>query len=276
MSQGVVKADYQAYSLMGDAANIAAEDSKAMAAYKKASPLAGTGQGVVKADYQAYSLMGDAANIAAEDMSHLHDPRFCSDRECLDEILLQGLDATLARLQSEKQAKGVVVILHQKGSHGPAYHLRSPKEYKRYLPECETNTLQSCSREQVVNAYDNTIRYTDHFLAQTLRWLKERSESYDTAMLYVSDHGESLGENNTYLHGLPYMIAPDVQKHVPMIVWISPAMEQRTGITTECLSGLRERALTHDYLFHSVLGLMDVQAAEYRPEQNVFQQCSSI
>ena len=237
--------------------------------------LAHAGLNVVWRDNNS-GCKGICANIAAEDMSHLHDPRFCSDRECLDEILLQGLDATLARLQSEKQAKGVVVILHQKGSHGPAYHLRSPKEYKRYLPECETNTLQSCSREQVVNAYDNTIRYTDHFLAQTLRWLKERSESYDTAMLYVSDHGESLGENNTYLHGLPYMIAPDVQKHVPMIVWISPAMEQRTGITTECLSGLRERALTHDYLFHSVLGLMDVQAAEYRPEQNVFQQCSSI
>lgn len=209
--------------------------------------------------------------VTYDDMAQDKPAEFCGSRECFDEVLLQHLDRKLESLSG----KGVVVVLHQMGSHGPAYYLRSPKAFKKYLPECETNTLQDCTREQVVNAYDNTILYTDHFLAQTIEWLKARGDRYDTAMLYVSDHGESLGENNTYLHGLPYMLAPDVQKHVPMVVWLSPQMEQRNGVNMACLQGQRKAELSHDNLFHSVLGLLDIQTTVYRPELDIFRACSA-
>ncbi len=216
---------------------------------------------------------GTCGNIQNEDLSHATNPEFCTSQECFDEVMLHQLDERLAKLAQDDPHKGIVLVLHQKGSHGPAYYLRSPKAYKKFIPECETNALQSCTREQVTNAYDNTILYTDHFLAQTVQWLKTRADHYDTAMLYVSDHGESLGENNTYLHGLPYMIAPDVQKHVPMVVWMSPQMEQRSGITTTCLQGRRNVALSHDNLFHSVLGLLDIQTGIYRADRDLFKAC---
>jgi lipid A ethanolaminephosphotransferase len=218
---------------------------------------------------------GTCTHVDSEDLSHAQDPEFCTGQECFDEVMLHQLDERVAAMSKGGPVKGMVIVLHQKGSHGPAYYLRSPKAFKKFMPECESNALQSCSREQVINAYDNTILYTDHFLAQTIDWLKGRSEQFDTAMMYVSDHGESLGENNTYLHGLPYMIAPDVQKHVPMVVWMSPQMEQRSGITTTCLQGQRKAELSHDHLFHSVLGLLDVKTGIYRADRDLFKACEA-
>lgn len=217
---------------------------------------------------------GTCGNIQNEDFSHASIPEFCTSQECYDEVLLHRLDERLAKLTQGDPHKGIVLVLHQKGSHGPAYYIRSPKAYKKFMPECESNALQSCTREQVTNAYDNTILYTDHFLAQAVQWLKDRADHYDTAMLYVSDHGESLGENNTYLHGLPYLIAPDVQKHVPMVLWLSPQMEQRRGLTTACMQGQRDAALSHDNLFHSVLGLLDIQTGVYRADRDMFKACT--
>ena len=93
-------------------------------------------------------------------------------------------------------------------------------------------------------------------------------------MIYVADHGESLGENNIYLHGLPYSIAPDVQKHVPWITWLSAAMQSRMGTATPCLQKeLAQQRITHDNYFHSVLGLMDVKTGAYQPELDVFSAC---
>lgn len=209
--------------------------------------------------------------VTYDNMAQEKPPELCGGKECFDEVLLRHLDSKLESLPGQ----GAVLVLHQMGSHGPAYYLRSPKDFKKFMPECETNVLQDCTREQVVNAYDNTILYTDYFLARTIDWLKARSDHYDTAMLYVSDHGESLGENNTYLHGLPYILAPDVQKHVPMVLWLSPQMEQRRGITTACLQGQRKAELSHDNLFHSVLGLLDIQTSVYRPELDLFRDCST-
>jgi lipid A ethanolaminephosphotransferase len=143
------------------------------------------------------------------------------------------------------------------------------------LPECQTNDLQRCSHEELVNAYDNSIAYTDHFLASTIQWLKARSGSYDTAMLYVSDHGESLGEHNLYLHGLPWSLAPDVQKHVPWISWMSPGLEQRRALRHACLPTLAEQSLSHDHLFHSVLGLLDVRTGLYRRQLDAYAPCAA-
>jgi lipid A ethanolaminephosphotransferase len=122
------------------------------------------------------------------------------------------------------------------------------------------------------NAYDNTIAYTDHVLASTVRWLQGRLD-YDTALLYVSDHGESLGENNLYLHGLPYALAPDVQKHVPWITWLSPGFSEQSAVNAQCLQGRLDEHITHDHLFHSVLGLMQVGTSAYRRSLDAYAGC---
>ncbi|MBV7453769.1 phosphoethanolamine--lipid A transferase [Acidovorax sp. sif1233] len=207
--------------------------------------------------------------------SALQDPALCPTRgECLDRIMLKDLDARIAALPAEQRQRGTVVVLHQIGSHGPAYSKRSSPEHKKFLPECTSTALQECERQQVVNAYDNSIVETDFFLDSVLKWLSTRSEQAQTAMVYVADHGESLGENNLYLHGLPYAIAPDVQKHVPWITWLSPAMQSRTGAATGCLQqDLAERRITHDNYFHSVLGLLDVTTGAYNPDLDMFTAC---
>jgi len=204
----------------------------------------------------------------------LQDPALCAGGECLDRVMLQGLAERIAALPAEQRARGTVVVLHQMGSHGPAYFKRSAQENKKFLPECTSNALQECERQQVVNAYDNSIVETDHFLDSVLHWLADQGSQAQTAMIYVADHGESLGENNLYLHGLPYAIAPDVQKHVPWITWLSPAMQSRTGLPMGCLQkDLADRRITHDSYFHSVLGLMDVRTGAYNADLDTFAPC---
>lgn len=202
-------------------------------------------------------------------------PQLCPAGECLDGVLLDGLDARIAALDPVRRARGVVVVLHQMGSHGPAYWQRSPPAAKRFLPECTSVNLQDCDRDTLVNAYDNSIAYTDHLLASGIRWLKAQP-AYDTALLYVADHGESLGENNLYLHGLPYALAPDMQKHVPWITWLSPGFAQRGAISTDCLQGQRDARVTHDSYFHSVLGLLGIQTAVYRRALDAYAACAGV
>ena len=199
----------------------------------------------------------------------------CADGECLDEVMLQGIDERIAALDPVRVARGVVVVMHQMGSHGPAYFRRSPPAFKKFLPECTSNVLQDCPREQLLNAYDNTLLYTDHMLASTAHWLDARAQQggHASAMIYVSDHGESLGENNLYLHGLPYALAPDFQTHVPMLSWLSTAMQKRSGVRQDCLAQHAAAPLSHDNLFHSVLGLMDVQTSLYRTDMDWFAAC---
>jgi lipid A ethanolaminephosphotransferase len=191
----------------------------------------------------------------------------CSDGECLDEALLHGLDARLAALPAERRARGVLLVMHGMGSHGPAYWRRSPPDLKPFQPECETNALQQCDAQALGNAYDNSIAYTDRVLAGAIGWLKTQRGAFEPTMLYVSDHGESLGEKGLYLHGLPYAVAPREQKHVPMIVW-TPSPQR-----TQCLASLRDQPLSHDHLFHSVAGALGIQAAEYRAALDLFAAC---
>ncbi|MGE0330504.1 MAG: phosphoethanolamine transferase [Ramlibacter sp.] len=208
--------------------------------------------------------------------SSLAHPRLCPGGECLDGVMLDGLDARIAALDPVRRARGVVVVLHQMGSHGPAYWQRSPASIKRFLPECTSVNLQDCEHDALVNAYDNSIAYTDWLLASGIQWLKAQQPAYDTAMLYVADHGESLGENNLYLHGLPYALAPDVQKHVPWITWLSPGFAQRSAISTDCLQGRRDARLSHDNYFHSVLGLLGIQTQVYRRALDAYADCAGV
>ena len=208
------------------------------------------------------------------DTSQLKVPGLCDGDECFDEVMLKGLNERIAALPAERRARGVVLVMHQMGSHGPAYYKRSPAAFKKFLPECTDNALQSCTPEGLLNAYDNSIVYTDHLLGSAIQWLKGQEATSAPAMLYLADHGESLGENNLYLHGMPYSIAPDVQKHVPWITWLSPGFEQRNKITTACLRQQLDAPISHDNLFHSVLGLMNVQTSVYKPQLDIYAHCT--
>ncbi len=202
-------------------------------------------------------------------------PGLCTQGECFDEIMLADLDQRIAALDPARRARGVVLVLHQMGSHGPAYYKRVPPAFKTFAPECRSNVLQECTRQDVVNAYDNTLVYTDHVLAGLAHWLDGQAAKggRDTAMVYVSDHGESLGDNNLYLHGLPYALAPDVQIHVPMLSWVSEPMARRLNLRRDCLRENAAAPLSHDNLFHAMLGLLDVQTALYRRELDWFAAC---
>jgi lipid A ethanolaminephosphotransferase len=206
--------------------------------------------------------------------SQLKVPGLCDSGECFDEVMLNNLDERIATLSAERRAKGVVVVMHQMGSHGPAYYKRSPQAGKHFQPECTDNALQSCDRQGLINAYDNSIVYTDQLLGKAIQWLKGRARQNAAAMLYLSDHGESLGENNLYLHGMPYGIAPDVQKHVPWITWLSPEFEERSRITTACLQKNLDARISHDNYFHSVLGLMNVQTQVYKAGLDMYAGCA--
>ena len=233
------------------------------------------GLAVLWLDNQAGGCKGVCDRVPKVDYRALQAaaPELCQGDECFDEVMLRGLDERIARLPAERRARGVVVFMHQMGSHGPAYYLRSPARFKRFTPECTTNALQQCQREEVVNAYDNTMAYTDHFLASTIDWLKTREAQWAPALVYVSDHGESLGENNLYLHGLPYRFAPDVQKHVPWIFWLSPTFEQQSGVKLDFLARQQGEKLSHDHYFHSTLGLLGVQTQVHDPARDVFTSC---
>lgn len=203
-------------------------------------------------------------------------PALCEGGECFDEAMLHGLDERIAALDPQRRARGVVVVMHQMGSHGPAYFKRTPAARKAFMPECTSNTLSECPPEQLVNAYDNTIAYTDHFLGQTLQWLQTQADqgTYDTGLLYFSDHGESLGEKGLYLHGVPYAFAPDQQTRVPMVTWLSAGLQQRSGVQADCLRKQAATPLSHDHVFHSVLGLMDVKTAVRDPALDLYAPCA--
>jgi len=211
---------------------------------------------------------GVCKNVPTEDTSHLKLKDLCTDSECYDEVMLVNL-----KKQIENKHQDTVVILHQKGSHGPAYYLRHPKDFQAFTPECTSKELTDCQPQEIINAYDNTIRYTDHFLAKVIALLKTESTRFDTAMLYVSDHGESLGEHSVYLHSLPYMIAPEEQKHVPFVAWFSDDFLKDNQLNKSCLEQKAGNHYSHDNLFHTLLGLTHVSTSIYKPEQDMFSNC---
>lgn len=202
------------------------------------------------------------------------DAALCTDGECLDGALLKEMAARLAALPPERRSRGAVVVMHQMGSHGPAYYKRSPAATKKFLPECTSNNLQDCAPAEILNAYDNSIAYTDQFLGSVIDWLKGKQETFTTSLVYVSDHGESLGENNLYLHGLPYAIAPDLQKKVPWITWFGPSFAEDRLLDTKCLQSKATSALTHDNYFHSVLGLLQIRTSAYEPRLDAYAACT--
>lgn len=206
--------------------------------------------------------------VVFQSMTKLKDPALCGDGECHDEILLQDLQGFIDHLERD-----TVLVLHQMGSHGPAYYKRYPAAYEHFTPVCVSNELSDCSRESIINGYDNTIRYTDHVLASLIDTLRANQGKVDTAMLYLSDHGESLGEYNVYLHGMPYSFAPAEQKHIASVAWFSPGFQRTAGVDTQCVAEQRDATLSQDYLFHTMLGLLGVQTQAYSTGLDMFAGC---
>jgi lipid A ethanolaminephosphotransferase len=213
---------------------------------------------------------GVCEGLAFESFEHGSVPETCTKDGCLDEAMLDGLAARIAARPGDQ-----VVVLHQLGNHGPAYYARYPSRLRRFTPACETSDLDRCSRAEIVNAYDNAVLHTDDFLARTLRFLAAET-GRDTALVYLSDHGESLGEDGLYLHGVPYAIAPQTQTRVPMLMWLSPGFARSRGIDLGCMQARSGNDVSQDYLFHSVLGLMQVRAPEYDPAFDLFARCEAV
>ncbi|GGZ86809.1 phosphoethanolamine transferase EptA [Ignatzschineria indica] len=198
-----------------------------------------------------------------------------------DQYLLTGLADYIAEKSAaakiDPQNENLVIVLHMNGSHGPTYYQRYPEAFRQFTPSCDTNKIETCDQEALANVYDNTILYTDYVLAETIGLLKRFSGEYETAMLYISDHGESLGENRFYLHGAPYAIAPEEQKQVPMIFWADPDFYQNRKLSESCLLQMADEvALSQDNLFHSLLGLLSVESAVYDESMNLFKACQTL
>ncbi len=211
---------------------------------------------------------GVCDGLPAEQLDHAKVDDLCAEGQCLDEVLLRGMEGIARDTHGN-----LFVVMHQLGSHGPAYYKRYPAVFKRFAPACETEDLRHCTEAEIVNAYDNSLLYTDFVLGKVIDFLDAAQKTHDTAMLYVSDHGESLGENGLYLHGMPYAIAPDVQKDVPFVMWLSPAFRRSFGVDQECLRSHAAQPASHDNLFHSLLGVLDVSTKAYEPQMDLFAPC---
>ncbi|MEJ8566435.1 phosphoethanolamine transferase [Elongatibacter sediminis] len=210
------------------------------------------------------SSKGVAERIRAEDFRTVEANPVC-DLECRDEGMLAGLQSLVDRQPSGD----ILIVLHQMGSHGPAYYKRYPESYRVFRPTCESEQLDSCTEEQISNSYDNTIRYTDHFLARVVDFLHSNDARFETAMVYISDHGESLGEGGIYLHGMPYWMAPESQVAVPMIMWFGSNYDE---VDVSALKRLIHAPLSHDNLFHTMLGIFEVSAEVYDEKKDLLYQ----
>lgn len=203
----------------------------------------------------------------------LKDKWCAKDGDCYDEILVDSLKSYLAAIpETDKTPR--LIVLHQMGSHGPAYYQRSKAPFQPFKPSCDSNAIQGCSRTELLNSYDNSIVYTDHVLSSLIQVLKGNS-AYQTGFWYLSDHGESTGEHGLYLHGSPYAIAPTQQTHVPMLMWFSPEWTAQNSAQITCLAQQKSKELSQDNLFPSLLSLLDVKTQTIDEQKNMLQHCQS-
>lgn len=214
---------------------------------------------------------GACDRVPHQNVTDLNLTGQCIDGECYDEVLFHNLESYIDNLQQDG-----IIVLHTIGSHGPTYYNRYPAEFKKFTPTCDTNEIQSCTQQQLTNTYDNTILYIDYIVDKAIKLLQSKQDKFTTSLVYLSDHGESLGENGVYLHGLPWSIAPETQKHVPMLLWLSEDYQQRYGVSSQCL---QQRAKTDPYsqdnLFSTLLGLLGVDTREYQATDDILTPCRS-
>lgn len=229
---------------------------------------AAAGIGVEWIDNQS-GCKGVCSEVETDRIAKQRFAELCADGECFDQVLVEDLKDELAEASHQGNQ---LLVLHMMGSHGPAYYRRYPVEHSLFTPDCREDELSHCSQQQIINAYDNTIAYTDFVLDQILDLLSQH-ERHDSALIYLSDHGESLGEMGLYLHGLPYFIAPDQQTKVPMFWWLSPSFAASLELDRECLKEAAQYPTSHDALIHSVLNLLNIETKLYNPELDPAADC---
>ncbi|MGQ0672969.1 MAG: phosphoethanolamine transferase [Hyphomicrobium sp.] len=215
------------------------------------------------------SSKGVADRVTSEDFKSPAKNPVCDEEECRDEGMLHGLQEYV-----DAQPGDVLIVLHQMGNHGPAYYKRYPKRFEQFTPVCRTNDLGSCSPEEIANAYDNAILYTDYVLSEVVELLKRNDGRFETAMMYVSDHGESLGEYGLYLHAAPYALAPEAQRHVPAVMWLGDSM--RHDLRLDAMEERRKRRLSHDNVFATLLGLFEVRSTAYDPRLDLLEHADRV
>ncbi|MEL7628211.1 sulfatase-like hydrolase/transferase [Pectobacterium aroidearum] len=214
---------------------------------------------------------GVCERVPTDDMPILKITEQCVNKDgtCYDDVLHHQLSSRIDAMSGD-----ALIVLHQLGSHGPTYFERYPAQEKIFSPTCDSNQIQKCSNEAQTNTYDNMLVYTDRMLGKTIDLLQRYSGQRDVAMIYLSDHGESLGERGIYLHGTPYLIAPKEQTQVPMVMWFSPKFAQDAGFNLACLrNNADNKDYSHDNFYHSMLGLFGVHSRVYQPELDVFSPC---
>ncbi|MCF6310156.1 MAG: phosphoethanolamine--lipid A transferase [Sulfurimonas sp.] len=206
---------------------------------------------------------GVALRVPYEDYKSSNKNTICVDGECRDVGMIVGLDEYIEK----NKGKDILIVLHQMGNHGPAYYKRYPKSFEKFKPVCQTNQLEECTNEEISNAYDNALLYTDYFLSEVIRFLKKYDKTHKTAMIYMSDHGESLGENGIYLHGMPYFMAPEAQIHVGALAWFGKEMS--TDLDLDKMKQNSDKKYTHDNLFYTLLGIFEVETKEYKRSMDI-------
>lgn len=192
----------------------------------------------------------------------------CPHGVCFDEILDIELENIVSHITHD-----TLIVLHQLGSHGPAYFRRYPEDYRVFRPDCRSANFGDCSAEEISNAYDNTIAYTDHIIGAAIDILSRHSEEISASLMYVSDHGESLGEHNVFLHGMPYKFAPDQQTRVPLVYWLSADAKASQKIAANCDPQTSSMPVSHDNLFYTELGLLEIKTSVYKPEKDLLWSC---
>lgn len=221
-------------------------------------------------DNQAGGCKGVCDRVPTRNMRTMRIPGVCGDGHCLDGVFLHGLADRIRSTHGD-----LLLVMHIMGSHGPAYYRRYPAGFKSYKPICESSRPQQCSRQQLVNSFDNTVRYLDHNLASMIGVLQNQVSNADTALLYLADHGESLGEHGIYLHGFPYRFAPSVQTHVSEVAWLSPGFMKASGLAPACLARQAKKRVSQDDIFSTVMAMMGVQSSLYKPSLDMFAPCRS-
>ncbi|MCW8327672.1 phosphoethanolamine--lipid A transferase [Photobacterium sp. SDRW27] len=214
---------------------------------------------------------GVAKHIPMQKIERKEKNEYCNGSTCYDMALLDNFENDIEAMQGNR-----MLTMHLIGSHGPTYYQRYPEDKRFFTPDCPRSDIENCGVDEIINTYDNTILYTDYVLSETIAKLKKLESRYNTALLYISDHGESLGENGLFLHGTPYSLAPEYQTKVPMMAWFSEGFKQSKHINASCLKqAAKQNSYSQDNIFHSMLGIMDVETDVYQAGMDVFSTCRS-
>jgi glucan phosphoethanolaminetransferase (alkaline phosphatase superfamily) len=174
-------------------------------------------------------------------------------KQIYDEYLLDFLSEEIAG------KKDNFVVLHTQGSHF-IFNDRYPEEFKKFTPTCDNINPRRCKREALVNSYDNTVLYTDFFIAKAIEQLKDKN----AILFYVSDHGQFLGENGIYYHGNSGDIAHP-EHIVPMFLWMSDSLIKNKFYRQKFKNAQQKinQKLSHDNLFDSLLNCSGIDSKAF-------------